>query len=90
VFQPFASWFEYSLPGDPVMVDSRIELFPAHVWHDYDTAIVAGEGWQAILDRDEIAAVVLPPGAVLARALRDDGGWMPEADGPAGSVFVRR
>ena len=90
VFQPFASWFEYSLLGDPVMVDSRIELFPPDVWHDYDTAIVAGEGWQAILDRDEIAAVVLPPGAVLARALRDDGGWMPEADGPAGSVFVRR
>jgi hypothetical protein len=90
VFQPFASWFEYSLPGDPVMVDSRIELFPVGVWRDYDTAIVAGEGWQAILDRDQIAAVVLPPGAVLARALRDDGGWIPEADGPAGSVFVRR
>ena len=90
VFQPVASWFEYSLPGDPVMVDSRIELFPTEVWQDYDTAIVAGEGWHAILDRDEIAAVILPPGAVLARALRGNAGWMPEADGPAGSVFVRR
>ena len=90
VFQPFASWFEYSLFGDPVMVDSRIELFPLEVWRDYDTAIVAGDGWQSILERHEIAAVVLPPGAILARELRDDPAWIPEADGPAGSVFVRR
>jgi hypothetical protein len=90
VFQPFASWFEYSLPEDPVMVDSRIEFFPGSVWQDYDTAIVAGEGWQAILDRDEIAGVILPPGAVLARELRDDAAWTLEADGSAGSVFVRR
>lgn len=90
VFQPFASWFEYALSDDPVMVDSRIELFPTEVWQDYDTAIVAGEGWQAVLDRNEIAGVILPPGAVLARALRDDAAWSLEADGPAGSVFVRR
>jgi hypothetical protein len=90
VFQPFASWFEYSLPEDPVMVDSRIEFFPGSVWQDYDTAIVAGEGWQAILARDEIAGVILPPGAVLARELRDDAAWTLEADGSAGSVFVRR
>jgi hypothetical protein len=90
VFQPFASWFEYSLSDDPVMVDSRIELFPGEVWQDYDTAIVAGEGWEAILDRNEIAGVILPPGAVLAREVRDDAAWTLEADGPAGSVFVRR
>lgn len=90
VFQPFASWFEYSLFGDPVMVDSRIELFPSEVWHDYDTAIVAGDGWQAILERYEVAGVILPPNAVLARELRDDPGWTLEADGPAGFVFVRR
>jgi hypothetical protein len=90
VFQSFASWFEYSLFDDPVMVDSRIELFPNEVWQDYDTAIVAGAGWQAILDRYEIGAVILPPGAVLARELRDDAGWMLDADGRTGSVFVRR
>ena len=88
VFQPFASWFEYSLSGDPVMVDSRIELFPAEVWRDYDTAIVAGEGWQAILDRNEIAGVILPPGAVLARELREDAAWTPRHGRPRG-VRVR-
>ncbi len=90
VFQPFASWFEYSLDGYPVMVDSRIELFPAQIWRDYDTAIVAGDGWQAILERHEISGVILPPGAVLSRELREDSAWSLGAEGPAGSVFVRR
>ncbi|HUF59122.1 MAG TPA: hypothetical protein VMR89_06560 [Actinomycetota bacterium] len=90
VFQPFASWFEYSLAGYPVMVDSRIELFPAEIWRDYDTAIVAGDGWQAILERYEISGVILPPGAVLARELREDPAWRLGTEGPAGSVFVRR
>ncbi|MBA3738724.1 MAG: hypothetical protein H0W97_09150 [Actinobacteria bacterium] len=90
MFQPFASWFEYSLTGYPVMVDSRIELFPAELWRDYDTAIVAGDEWQAILDRHQISGVILPPGAVLARELREDPAWSLSTDGPAGSVFVRR
>ena len=90
VFQPFASWFEFSLAGYPVMVDSRIELFPAGIWRDYDTAIVAGDGWQAILDRHEISGVILPPGAVLAGELRGDPAWRLDTEGPAGSVFVRR
>ncbi|HWL91855.1 MAG TPA: hypothetical protein VNP90_10880 [Actinomycetota bacterium] len=89
VFQPFASWFEYSLAGYPVMVDSRIEMFPAEIWRDYDTAIVAAGGWPSILGRHEIGAVILPPGAVLAEELRDDPGWTLEIDGAAGSLFVR-
>jgi hypothetical protein len=90
VFQPFASWFEYSLAGYPVMVDSRIELFPAEVWSDYDTVITASDGWEAIFEQHEIAGVILPPDAVLAEQLRVDPGWTLEVDGPAGSVFVRR
>jgi hypothetical protein len=90
VFQPFASWFEFALPGYPVMVDSRIELFPDDVWRDYDTVIVAGAGWQEIPRSWRISAIVLPPRAVLADALRDDPAWRPVADVEAGSVFVRR
>jgi hypothetical protein len=89
VFQPYASWFELSLPGYPVMVDARIELFPEGVWRDYDVAIVAGDGWQRILDDLEVAGVVLPPGAVLAERLAEEPGWVRAADVAAGSVFVR-
>jgi hypothetical protein len=89
VYQPFASWFEFSLPEDLVMVDSRIELFPDTVWDDYDRVITAGDGWERILDDHRIAGVVLPPRAVLRGQLRGTHGWRQVVDGPAGSVFVR-
>lgn len=89
VYQPFASWFEYSLTEDPVMVDSRIELFSEAVWHDYDRAITAAEGWDRILDRHRIEGVILPPRAALKDELSKAHGWRRVADGPAGSVFVR-
>ena len=38
--QPWGSWFEFATPDLPVAVDSRIELFPAAVWADYDSVIV--------------------------------------------------
>jgi hypothetical protein len=89
VYQPFASWFEYSLPEDPVMVDSRIELFSDALWHDYDRAITAADGWDLVLDRYGIEGVILPPDAVLRDELLRAPGWRRVVDGPAGSVFVR-
>ena len=89
VFQPFASWFEYSLPEDPVMVDSRIELFPSSVWRDYSRATGAEGGWEQILDRYEIQGVVLPPGEPLGVALAQTTGWTLGAQIPSGSIFVR-
>jgi hypothetical protein len=89
VFQPFASWFEFSLPLDPVMVDSRIELFSSRVWRDYDVVIEAREGWERVLERYRIRGVVLPPRATLADEMSRADGWRRVADGPAGSVFVR-
>jgi hypothetical protein len=89
VYQPFASWFEYSLPEDPVMVDSRIELFSDALWHDYDRAITAADGWDRVLDRYGIEGVILPPDALLSDELLRSPGWRRVVDGPAGSVFVR-
>ena len=89
VFQPFASWFEYSLPEDPVMVDSRIELFPSTVWRDYSLATRADRGWERLLDRYGIQGVVLPPGEPLGVALGETPGWTLGAQTPSGSIFVR-
>jgi hypothetical protein len=89
VFQPFASWFEYSLPEDPVMVDSRIELFPSTVWRDYSLATRADRGWERLLDRYGIRGVVLPPGEPLGVALAKTPGWTLGAQIPSGSIFVR-
>jgi hypothetical protein len=89
VYQPFASWFEYSLPEDPVMVDSRIELYSDAVWRDYDQTITAADGWDRILDRYRIKGVILPSEAVLTDELLRSNSWRQVVDGPAGSVFVR-
>ncbi len=48
---PYASWFEYASPSNPVFADARIELFPDAVWDDYFAVADADEGWQDILDR---------------------------------------
>jgi hypothetical protein len=89
VFQPYASWFEYALPDDPLMVDSRIELFPSAVWRDYDLAISASDGWEEVLDRYDIRGVVVPPVSALGRELSRTDGWDRVIDTVAGSVFVR-
>ena len=92
VYQPFASWFEFALPEDPVMVDSRIELYPDAVWVDYDRAVGGAEPWQRILDRYGVRAVVLPPDSEpqgLSKRIAGADGWEAVSDGPAGSVFVR-
>jgi hypothetical protein len=89
VFQPFASWFEYSLPEDPVMVDSRVELFPTSVWREYIRVIHARNGWEQVLDRYEIRGVILEPGSELAEKLLVTDGWKRVAVGPAGSVYIR-
>jgi hypothetical protein len=47
--QPWGSWFELALPQATVALDSRIEVFPAGVWDDYDTVHRGAAGWQAIL-----------------------------------------
>jgi hypothetical protein len=89
VYQPFASWFEYSSPRYPVMVDSRIELYSGRVWLDYDRAIGGVGDWARILDRYEVRGVVLPPDATLMKEISRAPGWTMVLDGPAGAVFVR-
>ena len=90
--QPLGSWFELALPGVPVFVDSRIELFPAGVWDDY-LAVSAGEpGWQAILDRWGVTVVVVAPADQpgLAGRIRADPGWRLVYEGEDGLVVERR
>jgi hypothetical protein len=76
--QPWASWFEWSAPDRPVMVDSRIELFDEATWNDY---LAIADGGPDALDRlAQIGAtiVVVDPElqSALDVALRTPGaGW---------------
>lgn len=89
--QPWGSWFEFALPGLPVTIDSRIELFPLSVWDDYDTVGLAEAGWSQILDRDQVTIVVTAIGLnkPLQAALATDATWRSVFHDAGGTIWVR-
>ena len=60
--QRWGSWFEQALPGVPVMVDTRIELYDRKVWADYLHVRGGRADWDDILDRWEVDLVALEAG----------------------------
>ena len=88
--QPWGSWFELALPQATVALDSRIELFPAQVWDDYETVRSGGDGWQLILERWNPTFVVATEDEDELVARLHLAGWMTAyADGD-GTVLVRK
>lgn len=90
--QPWGSWFELALPGTPVFVDSRIELFPPAVWDGYDAVTDGLDGWAAELDRWGVTIVVAADrlGRIpLAGRLAADPAWREVHADADGRVFVR-
>jgi hypothetical protein len=61
VSQVWGSWFEYATPSMFVFVDARIELYSPEIWGDYFNASGARQGWEGILQRWDVDAVVLSP-----------------------------
>ena len=57
--QKWASWFEMAVPGVPVMVDTRIELFDREIWGDYLHVLGGRADWVDILDRWEVSLVAI-------------------------------
>ncbi len=90
--QRWGSWFELSLPDNPVFVDSRIELFPGHVWNDYLSVSNGKEGWDDILDRWGVRAVAAnrDQQALLIRLLERDPRWRLVYSDDEGVIFLRR
>ena len=93
VAQSYASWFELEMPGNPVFVDPRIELFPDAIWDEYQTVSSAGPGWEAILDRWNVDILVLnreQQGTLIDELDTDDGtSWEPVHRNGDGVVFAR-
>ncbi len=89
--QPWGSWFELALPDLPVAIDSRIEVFPAQVWDDYDTVSAAGAGWAMILDRWGVTMIALTRNQdrALIGALSANPAWRQAYADDDGLLFVR-
>jgi hypothetical protein len=93
VFAPeiWASWFELADPQLTVMIDPRIEIFPDAVWRDYDDVSDAAQGWQQIVDRWDIGALVLSTEqqSDLIAVIRDDPNWSTVYRDDDGIMLVR-
>jgi len=74
--QALGSWFEFAVPGAPVFVDSRIELFPASIWDDYLAVVGGRDTSTATLDRWGVTLLVVRTSARDLRArLAVGAGW---------------
>jgi hypothetical protein len=89
--QPWGSWFEFAFPAAAVAVDSRIEMFPAAVWDDYDTVVAGEPDTKQILDRWGVTVVVSRDDTEfgLIELLAADSGWQQTYRDDVGRVFVR-
>jgi hypothetical protein len=89
--QRWGSWFELSIPDNPVFVDSRIELFPVAVWNDYLAVSNGKEGWDRILDRWRVGAVAvnMDQQGALVRLMKRDPRWRLAYRDDEGVIFVR-
>ena len=88
-YQPWASWFEFVYPEDPVYSDSRIEIFPRQIWKDYSQVAFAGAGWRAVLDRWQPDAIVAKSSWDLIPYLKADPAWTLVHQDKDGLLFVR-
>ena len=90
--QEAGSWLEFAFPRNPVFVDSIIEAFPDRVWRQDSDISNGREGWQSLLQRWNVRAVVLTttqPYPLLSY-IRRDPGWRLDYSGEDGYVFLRR
>lgn len=88
--QKWGSWFEQTLPGVPVMVDTRIELFDAEVWGDYLYVLGGRADWAEILDHWDVSWVAILAGNEQLRPLLDaDPRWELRFADEEGAVYRR-
>jgi hypothetical protein len=72
------NWGGYVLwelsPAYSTFVDGRTDVFTPEVFEDYLLLWAAQPGWEAAIERWNIAVVLLPPRSPLVAALRE-AGW---------------
>ena len=74
-----------------MFVDSRIEIVPADIWHDYGELGFAGADWREVLQRWDVQAIVADASSwKLIPDLEADPDWKVAYRDDDGVLFVRR
>jgi hypothetical protein len=86
--QRWGSWFEFALPETLVAVDSRIEMFPADRWADFEKVGAAIDGWQDLLTSWGVRAAVIERSDQQLRDRLMASGWSTTHEDSDGWVLV--
>ena len=87
----WGGWFEVELPGIPMFVDSRSEIFPTQIWEEYHQVVTARPSMERVLDEWHIDAVVFErvQHGVAIRTMEQSPSWVIYYEDSQGVVFVR-
>jgi hypothetical protein len=61
--------------GGHVFVDGRNDMYSQQILEDYSAIRAADPGWQDLVARYGVQAIILPPDATLTRGPATDAGW---------------
>ncbi|MFN8515810.1 MAG: hypothetical protein U0841_25155 [Chloroflexia bacterium] len=64
-----------NLPERPVFIDSRVDFYGRDFLEEYITVVRVRTGWRDVLDRYDIAYILMPPDTQLVAALQNDPNW---------------
>jgi hypothetical protein len=77
-------------PDGRVFIDGRADVYGPGLVRDYVAIAMAKPGWQDLLDRYQVDAVLMPPRTRLSVALRQDTGWQEVLMDHNEDLFLRR
>jgi hypothetical protein len=61
--------------GARVFVDGRNDMYSDQILEDYITIRDARDGWEQLLERYQVGAILLPPHAAVLAPAETDAGW---------------
>ena len=67
--------YRMNATGGRVFVDGRNDMYSEQILEDYSTIRDAGPGWQALVARYGVEAILLPPETTLTRGPAVSAGW---------------
>ena len=84
----WGGYLSWNLPGYPVFIDGRTDLYNDEIINQWLTAVDAEPGWREMLDKWKIRLVLLEPAWPLAKILPDEG-WKEYYSDPQAVIFGR-
>lgn len=69
----WGGYLQWALPGFPVFIDGRADLYGDEFILEWDTLVNAGPGWQELLEKYSPDLVILQPDRLLVKALPESG-----------------